>query len=56
MIQAGCLGGVDVVYGAHVWAAEPLGIVGVGEGVMMAAADSFEIEIQGKGGHGATPI
>jgi amidohydrolase len=55
MIEDGCLEGVDVIYGAHVWSQEPFGTVGVGEGPMMAAMDSFEIEIFGKGGHGATP-
>lgn len=55
MIEDGCLDGVDVIYGAHVWSSEPIGTVGVGEGPMMAAMDSFEIEIYGKGGHGATP-
>jgi amidohydrolase len=55
MIEDGCLDGVDVIYGAHVWATEPFGTVGVGEGHMMASVDSFEVEIQGKGGHGATP-
>ncbi|MDQ0217387.1 amidohydrolase [Peribacillus cavernae] len=55
MIEDGCLDGVDVIYGAHVWSPIPIGTVGVGEGPMMAAMDSFEIEIRGKGGHGATP-
>lgn len=55
MIEDGCLDGVDVIFGAHVWSGEPIGTVGVGEGFMMAAMDSFHIEIQGKGGHGATP-
>ncbi|WP_255438228.1 hypothetical protein [Ammoniphilus sp. YIM 78166] len=35
MIEDGCLDGMDVIYGADFWAAEPLGIVGVGEGAMM---------------------
>ncbi|MDQ0217401.1 amidohydrolase [Peribacillus cavernae] len=55
MIEDGCLDGVDVIYGAHVWSPEPIGTVGMGEGPMMASMDSFEIEIYGKGGHGATP-
>lgn len=55
MIEDGCLDGVDVIYGAHVASDLPLGKVGVKEGYMMAAGDSFEIEIQGKGAHGATP-
>lgn len=55
MIEDGCLDGVDVIYGSHVWSTETIGTLGVGEGPMMAAMDSFEIEINGKGGHGATP-
>jgi amidohydrolase len=55
MIEDGCLNGVDVIYGAHVWSTEPYGTVGINEGFVMAAADEFEIEIQGKGGHGALP-
>lgn len=55
MIEDGCLDGVDVIYGAHVWSSYPLGTVGLNEGFTMAASDSFEIEIFGQGGHGATP-
>ncbi|MEK4538171.1 M20 family metallopeptidase [Peribacillus sp. FSL K6-1552] len=55
MIEDGCLDGVDVIYGAHVSSILPLGMVAVGEGYIMAAGDTFEIEIYGKGGHGATP-
>ncbi|WP_134702429.1 M20 family metallopeptidase [Ammoniphilus sp. YIM 78166] len=55
MIEDGCLNGVDVIYGAHVWSGIPIGQVGVTYGYMMAATDDFEIEITGKGGHGATP-
>ncbi len=55
MIEDGCLDGVDVIYGAHVWSTEPYGQVSLNEGYILAAADEFEIEITGKGGHGATP-
>ncbi|WP_202081522.1 M20 family metallopeptidase [Caldalkalibacillus salinus] len=55
MIEDGCLDGVDVIFGAHVWATEPYGTVCFNEGDMMAASDAFEIEVQGKGGHGAMP-
>lgn len=55
MIEDGCLDGVDVIYGAHVSSDHPVGTIGVKEGYIMAAADSFEIEISGKGGHGAYP-
>ncbi|TLS38404.1 M20 metallopeptidase family protein [Pseudalkalibacillus caeni] len=55
MIKDGCLEGVDEVYGAHVWANDPIGQVSFNEGYTMAAADTFEITITGNGGHGAMP-
>ncbi|MBT2653796.1 amidohydrolase [Bacillus sp. ISL-18] len=55
MIEAGCLEGVDVIFGTHLWASEPTGTIQYRTGPMMAAADRFEVEIQGKGGHGAQP-
>lgn len=55
MIEDGCLDGVDVIYGAHVWSLGELGEIGLTEGYAMAASDAFEIEITGKGGHGAQP-
>ena len=55
MVEDGCLDGVDVVYGAHVASHLPVGTVGIGRGYVTAAADSFEIVLYGKGGHGAYP-
>lgn len=55
MIEDGCLEGVDVIFGAHVSSIHPLGLVGIREGDAMAAGDTFEIDIYGKGGHAATP-
>ncbi|MER1984277.1 MAG: amidohydrolase [Solibacillus sp.] len=55
MIEDGCLDGVDVIYGTHLWAPTALGEVWVREGAIMASADSFDIVIHGKGGHGAEP-
>lgn len=55
MIEAGALDGVDAVYGAHLWTPLPYGVVGLREGALMAAADSFEIRVTGKGGHGGLP-
>jgi amidohydrolase len=55
MIEDGCLDGVDVIYGTHLWATMATGTVGYRTGPVMAAADSFTIKIQGKGGHGAQP-
>lgn len=55
MIEDGCLEGVDVIFGTHLWASEPTGTIQYRKGPIMAAADRFEINIQGRGGHGAQP-
>lgn len=55
MIEDGCLEGVDVIFGTHLWGDEPLGQILYKEGPITAAADQFEITIKGKGGHGAQP-
>lgn len=55
MIEDGCLDGVDVIFGTHLWASEPTGTIQYRTGPIMAAADRFEIDIQGQGGHGAQP-
>ncbi|WP_243387929.1 M20 family metallopeptidase [Bacillus kexueae] len=55
MIEDGCLEGVDVIFGTHLWATMPVGEIGYRSGALMAAADRFTITIHGKGGHGASP-
>ncbi|WP_182101899.1 amidohydrolase [Niallia taxi] len=55
MIEDGCLDGVDVVFGAHLASGNALGEVLYGVGPTSAASDTFELKIQGKGGHGASP-
>ncbi|MCS5501958.1 amidohydrolase [Lysinibacillus sp. A4] len=55
MIEDGCLEGVDVIFGTHLWAPTPLGEILVKDGAIMATADKVEITVQGKGGHGAEP-
>ncbi|HEY2420624.1 MAG TPA: amidohydrolase, partial [Neobacillus sp.] len=55
MIADGCLDGVDWIFGTHLWANEPIGKIQYRTGPIMAAADRFEIDIQGQGGHGAQP-
>jgi len=55
MIEDGCLDGVDVVFGTHLTSQAPTGTYLYAKGYAMAAADAFEIKIQGKGGHGASP-
>ena len=46
---------VDQVFGLHMGNDTPVGKIVVGAGPVMAAADSFSIKIQGKGGHAAYP-
>lgn len=57
MIEAGVLKNpdVDAIIGLHLWNNLPLGTVGVRPGALMAAVESFDCTILGKGGHGAMP-
>ena len=57
MIEAGVLKNPKVfgIFGLHSDSSIPTGMVGVKDGPMMAQADSFDITIIGKGGHGARP-
>ena len=55
LIRAGCLEGVDEVYGIHVIPPIPTGQFVVREGPFMAAADEIKITVRGKGGHAAMP-
>ncbi len=45
----------DAVFALHGWPGEPLGTVLSRPGVLMAAADQFELTVSGPGGHGAMP-
>ncbi len=47
--------GIDEIYGMHNWPGLPVGSFAIRSGSIMAAFDSFSIEIEGKGGHAATP-
>ena len=57
MIEAGVLQNphVDAIIGLHLWNNLPLGTIGVRSGALMAAVELFNLQIQGKGGHGAMP-
>ena len=55
MINEGAIDDVEEIYGIHLWNYQKVGEIGVKDGPIMAAADMFEIEVIGKGGHGATP-
>jgi len=45
----------DYCLGLHIWNEKPLGWIGSNSGAMMAGADTFEIILNGKGGHGGLP-
>lgn len=47
--------GISQVYGVHNVPGVPLGYFLANSGPVLAAADTFEIHIEGKGGHGAQP-
>ena len=57
MIEAGVLENpkVDYAVGYHLWPGLPAGTLGIKSGVIMSAASVFNVEIIGKGGHGAMP-
>jgi amidohydrolase len=46
---------VEAVFGQHVFAQTPSGIVGYRTGPLLAAADQFEIVVQGRQAHGSKP-
>lgn len=55
MVEEGALDDVDAVFGLHVASMLPSGEIYVRAGAFMAAVDTFEAEILGRGGHGAYP-
>ncbi len=57
MIEAGVLKNPDVsgIFALHCDSAIHVGKIGVREGPSMAQAESFDITVMGKGGHGARP-
>lgn len=57
MIEAGVMSDpkVDFVFGLHMDGNRRSGEFGVKEGAIMAASDTFRVQIIGKGGHGSAP-
>lgn len=57
MIESGVLDNpdVDAAFALHVYPGIPVGSIGVRDGVLFSQADDFDVEILGKGGHGAMP-
>ncbi|WP_337099737.1 amidohydrolase [Paenibacillus sp. YIM B09110] len=55
VIASGALAGVSAVFGMHNKPDLPVGTIGIKGGPLMAAADGFVIEVDGKGTHAAVP-
>ena len=55
MVDEGLADGVSSIFALHLWPGLPFGKVATKAGPIMAAADAFEMEIRGSGGHGAMP-
>ncbi len=55
IVEEGHLDDVDAIFGLHVWAELPSGVIGVRKGPFLASADAFRITIKGRGGHAAAP-
>lgn len=55
LIRAGALAGVEAVFGLHNKPDLPVGTIGIKGGPLMAAADGFVVEVEGRGSHAAVP-
>lgn len=55
MVKAGVMQGVDRVIGLHVWSPYELGTLMINPKEVMAACDTFRIEVRGIGGHIGAP-
>jgi len=55
MIEDGALDGVEEIYGLHNLPTLPAGRIAACAGPMMGSVDRLEIDLEGKGGHGAIP-
>lgn len=55
MIAAGCMEGVNAVFGAHVAPDLPAGVIGVRYGKFYAASNMFTVIVHGRSAHGAQP-
>ena len=55
MVDEGVADDIASIFALHLWPGLPFGTVATKAGPIMAAADAFEMEIRGSGGHGAMP-
>jgi amidohydrolase len=55
VIASGAMQGVSAVFGLHNKPDLPVGTIGIKAGPIMAAADGFAVEVEGRGSHAAVP-
>lgn len=57
LIEAGVMENpkVDFVFALHLWPEVPFGKVGIKAGPLMSASDRIQVNVTGRGGHGAAP-
>ena len=55
LVEQGVMEGVDQVIGLHLWSSLAYGKVGLISGAAMAAPDTFQCHVIGRGGHAAAP-
>jgi amidohydrolase len=55
MVEEGALEEVDAIFAIHIDPDHPVGVAATRPGPMLAAADTFHIDIHGPGGHAARP-
>ena len=55
LVSQGVMDGVEAIIGIHLWSTLPYGSIGLVSGPAMAAPDSFQCTIVGRGGHAAAP-
>ncbi|KMK67023.1 M20 aminoacylase family protein [Puniceibacterium sp. IMCC21224] len=57
MVEEGMMDRFDIaqVYGIHNAPGDPVGHIGTNPGALMAGVDTFWVDVQGVGGHGAMP-
>ena len=57
MIEAGILEDPrpDIVLGLHLWNEKEIGWLGISDGPVMSASETFQILVKGRGGHGGKP-
>ncbi len=55
LVSTGLFNELDFIYGQHIWASLPLGVIDIKDGAASSNSDSYTIHIQGKGGHASQP-